>query len=124
MNLVLASPSRGLPSIEEHSTRQKRVMAGRNFSYLEFNLFPNLNLMDLTTHLTALACVVLATALATFSFLRPRSTGKENVYDLRGIPIITAWTFFTKRYDFFREKFKESGGRAFRFKVLQVSAVL
>jgi len=68
---------------------------------------------------------VFATFLvAILSFLMFRSTSNEKIYDLGGFPVITAWTFFTRRYDFIREKFKESGGKAFRFRVLQVNIVV
>lgn len=66
----------------------------------------------------------LATAISVFLlsslFLRPRNG--EKVYYLGGIPLVTAWPFFTRRYDFMREHFKESGGKMFRFKVLKVSS--
>ncbi|KAF9557039.1 cytochrome P450 [Agrocybe pediades] len=63
---------------------------------------------------------ILATLLvAISSFLMLRSTSDGKVYDLGGLPVLSAWTFFTRRYDFIREKFRESGGKAFRFRVLQ-----
>jgi len=45
----------------------------------------------------------------------------DKVNDLGGIPIISAWQFFTRRYDFIRQQFRKSGRKHFRFKVLQVS---
>ncbi|KAH9478207.1 Cytochrome P450 monooxygenase [Psilocybe cubensis] len=65
------------------------------------------------------AAVIIALSVVVFSavLLRPSYDGK--VYDLGGIPILTVWSFFTKRYDFIREQFKNSGGKTFRFRVLQ-----
>lgn len=64
------------------------------------------------------AIVALSVILFSVVLLRPSFDGK--VYDLGGIPVLTVWSFFTKRYDFIREHFKNSGGKTFRFKVLQV----
>ncbi|KAF8908501.1 cytochrome P450 [Gymnopilus junonius] len=44
---------------------------------------------------------------------------EDDVCDIGGIPAINAWKFFTKRYDFIQNGFQKSGGRIFRFKVLQ-----
>jgi len=64
---------------------------------------------------------LLATLILTiFSFYLLRTTSDGKLYDLGGIPILTAWTFFSKRYDFMRDNFKLSGGLPFRFRVLQV----
>ena len=52
------------------------------------------------------------------TFLRP-SKLKASVHDLGGIPVLTAWTFFTKRYDFLWKHFN-SGKKYFQFRVLQV----
>ena len=53
-------------------------------------------------------------------FFTLRSTSDGKVYDLGGIPVLTAWTFFSKRFDFIQSNFKKSGGTIFRFRVLQV----
>jgi len=53
-------------------------------------------------------------------FFSLRSTSNGKVYDLGGIPVLTAWTFFSKRFDFIQSNFKKSGGTIFRFRVLQV----
>jgi len=63
---------------------------------------------------TALAIVLITLA----TLLRP-SKSKAGVHDLGGIPVLTAWTFFTKRYDFLRKHFN-SGKKYFQFRVLQV----
>jgi len=55
-----------------------------------------------------------------FSFYLLRTTSDGKLYDLGGIPILTTWTFFSKRYDFIRRNLKRSGGLPFRFRVLQV----
>ncbi|KAJ7168194.1 cytochrome P450 [Mycena crocata] len=41
------------------------------------------------------------------------------MYDLGGCPILSAWLFFTKRYDFMFDTFKRTGEKMFRFRVLQ-----
>jgi len=41
---------------------------------------------------------------------------------LPGFVLLFAWTFFSKRYDFFREHFKKTGLKMFRFRLLQVSS--
>jgi len=70
---------------------------------------------DSVVFLTTLAVGVLMTLATLF---RP-SKSKAGVHDLGGIPIFTAWTFFTKRYDFLQKHFK-SGKKYFQFRVLQV----
>jgi len=55
-----------------------------------------------------------------FGFYLLRTTSDGKLYDLGGIPTLTTWTFFSKRYDFMRENSKRSGGLPFRFRVLQV----
>ena len=61
-----------------------------------------------------------ALILPIFCFYLLRTTSDGKLYDLGGVPILTAWTFFSKRYDFIRRNFKRSGGLPFRFRVLQV----
>ena len=51
-----------------------------------------------------------------------RSTTGDKIYDLGGIPVLTAWDFFKKRCDFLQGHLKKSGGMMFRFRVLQVSS--
>ena len=55
-------------------------------------------------------------------FLRPKASDK--IHDLGGIPILTAWDFFKKRFDFVQVHFEKSGGKMFRFRVLQASSQL
>jgi len=51
-----------------------------------------------------------------------RSTTSGNVHDLGGIPVLTAWDFFKKRFDFLQRHFRKSGGKMFRLRVLHVSS--
>ncbi|RDB26871.1 Lanosterol 14-alpha demethylase [Hypsizygus marmoreus] len=44
---------------------------------------------------------------------------ESDIYELGGFSILTAWPFFTKRYDFLRDNFRKTGQRMFRFHVLQ-----
>jgi cytochrome P450 len=64
---------------------------------------------------------VLAAALIVplSSFLLLRTTTDGKITDLGGIPIATAWTFFSKRYDFVQANLRRTGGLPFRFRVLQ-----
>lgn len=67
------------------------------------------------------SAVILALAISVVITLAIRlspSSSKGGVYDLGGIPILAAWPFFTKRYDFLRNHFA-SGKRYFQFHVLQ-----
>ena len=57
--------------------------------------------------------------LMTVATLLHPSKSKAGVHDLGGIPVFTAWTFFTKRYDFLWKHFN-SGKKYFQFRVLQV----
>ncbi|KAJ7684621.1 cytochrome P450 [Mycena polygramma] len=41
------------------------------------------------------------------------------MYHLGGYPMLSAWLFFTKRYDFLCDTFKRTGQNMFRFRVLQ-----
>lgn len=63
---------------------------------------------------TLLSAIVLAVL-----FFRPDSHS-DDVYEIGGIPILATWTFFSKRYDWIREQFRKSGGKTFRFRILQV----
>src|SRR3954468_4871092 len=49
-----------------------------------------------------------------------RSPPDAGVYDIGGLPIVTAWPFFTKRFDFLQRHFKKTGGKMFKFKILRV----
>ena len=66
------------------------------------------------------AWLLAALVLPIFSFYLLRTTSDGKLYELGGVPILTAWTFFSKRYDFMRGNFNLSGGLPFRFRVLQV----
>ena len=68
---------------------------------------------------TTLVFATLGIVLCSFFLLRTRTNGK--IRDLGGIPLITAWTFFTKRWDFVDGHFSSTGGKMYRFRVLQVS---
>lgn len=73
-----------------------------------------------STTQAALALVVgVGLSLLWLNNASKRSQGK--IHDLGGISIMTAWTFFTKRYDFLRHNFKTKGFQMFQFHVLQVS---
>ena len=60
----------------------------------------------------------LGVVLCSFFPLRTRTNGK--IHDLGGIPLVTAWTFFTKRWDFVYGHFASTGGEMYKFRVLQV----
>jgi hypothetical protein len=48
---------------------------------------------------------------------------KNTIRKLGGFPIFTAWTFFTKRYDFIWENFRSDPSPHFKFNVLHVSSL-
>lgn len=66
---------------------------------------------------TTIVFGTLGIVLCSFFLLRTRTNGK--IYDLGGIPLVIAWTFFTKRWDFIRGHFANTGGKMYRFRVLQ-----
>ncbi|KAG6827320.1 hypothetical protein H0H92_012228 [Tricholoma furcatifolium] len=68
----------------------------------------------------AFALVILTTASLKRFFLLSRP---QNIHDLSGISFLTAWPFFTKRYDFMWANFKKTGAKMFRFRVLHHSIV-
>ncbi|KAG5651880.1 hypothetical protein H0H81_007074 [Sphagnurus paluster] len=44
---------------------------------------------------------------------------EDGVYDLKGLPFVSIWPFFTKRYDFMMSNFKKTGKKIFRFRLMQ-----
>ncbi|KAF8156012.1 cytochrome P450 [Crassisporium funariophilum] len=68
---------------------------------------------------TSVTAILVALSIAFLSTLISGGRSNDKVYDLGGVSIITAWTFFTKRYDFLRGHFKATGEKIFRFRVLQ-----
>jgi len=82
------------------------------------NLHTTSNFLSESANSYAWLLAALVLPISSFYLLRTTSDGK--LYDLGGLPILTAWTFFSKRYDFMQENFKLSGGLPFRFRVLQV----
>jgi sterol 14-demethylase len=64
-----------------------------------------------------LGCLIFP--ISCFYLLRTTFDGK--LYDLGGLPILSVWSFFSKRYDFMRENLKLSRGLPFRFRILQVN---
>jgi hypothetical protein len=67
---------------------------------------------------TTIVFASLGVLLCSFFLFRTRTDGK--IHDLGGIPLVTAWTFFTKRWDFVRGHFASTGGKMYKFRVLQV----
>ena len=70
------------------------------------------------TYLTAIL-IALLTAIIFTAF---RSSSDDKIHKLEGFHLVTLSDFFSKRYDFFREQFKKTGLKMFRFNVLQVSS--
>ena len=71
-----------------------------------------------TTFLTTIFIVVLSIAIL---FAALGSFSDDKIHNLGGFHIITAWPFFSKRYDFLRENFKKTGLKMFCFNTPQVS---
>ena len=61
----------------------------------------------------------LLTTLFLYRYLIPKDE-KGAIRKLGGFPIITAWAFFTKRYDFIWANFGSDPSPHFKFNVLQV----
>ena len=49
---------------------------------------------------------------------------KDGIRKLGGFPIFTAWTFFTRRYDFIWENFNSDPRPHFKFNILRVISFL
>jgi hypothetical protein len=62
----------------------------------------------------------LLTTLLLYRYLIPKNE-KGAIRKLGGFPIFTAWTFFTKRYDFIWANFRSDPSPHFKFNVLHVS---
>ncbi|KAF9530197.1 cytochrome P450 [Crepidotus variabilis] len=78
-------------------------------------------LVDLVQRQSDISLVTLAAGvllLATSSFL-VRSSSDGRIVDLGGLPVTTAWKFFSKRHEFMMSNLKKAGGLPFRFRVLQ-----
>ncbi|KDR74009.1 hypothetical protein GALMADRAFT_71675 [Galerina marginata CBS 339.88] len=72
--------------------------------------------------LTALSSLALAIlAFAVYRLVTPSERG--SIRRLGGLPIVTAWTFFSKRYDFLWSNFRNSSDPHFKFQVLQHQVV-
>lgn len=69
---------------------------------------------------TSLTAIFIALSIAVLSLLF-RSSSDDKIYKLNGFYFVTAWSFFSKRYDFLKENFKKTGLKMFRFGLLQVS---
>jgi len=65
--------------------------------------------------------IALSVSILSAVFL-PSSSSDNNIHNLAEFRIVIAWTFFSKRFDFFREHFKKTGLKMFRFRLLQVSS--
>ena len=70
------------------------------------------------SYLTAILIALLISILSITFW--PSSDDK--IHKLGGFHLVTLWKFFSQRYDFFREHFKKTGLKTFRFNVLQVSS--
>jgi hypothetical protein len=66
--------------------------------------------------------IVAGLAVVLMSAFFFRSTKGDKIHDLGGVPVLTAWGFFKKRFDFLQGHLKKSGGMMFRFRLLQASS--
>ena len=69
-----------------------------------------------STSLTTIG-IALSIAILSAAFL-PSCEGI--FYKLHDFHFVTAWSFFSNRYDFFQERLKKTGAKMFHFRVLQV----
>ncbi|KAF7359310.1 Lanosterol 14-alpha demethylase [Mycena sanguinolenta] len=56
-------------------------------------------------------------------FLGRSTRNPTSNFDISRSPMVLAWLFFTKRYDFISDTFKRTGQKMFRFRVLQYNVV-
>ncbi|PPQ80150.1 hypothetical protein CVT26_011784 [Gymnopilus dilepis] len=75
--------------------------------------------INVLTGLSSLALAILAVVV--YRLLSPSQKG--SIRTIGGIPILTAWTFFSKRYDFLWKNFRSIPDPHFRFQVLQHQVV-
>ena len=71
---------------------------------------------DVSMALPSLLVAILA--IGVYYLLSPKD--KSSIRRLGGFPIVTAWAFFSRRYDFLWKHFKSSDTPHFKFQVLQV----
>lgn len=71
-----------------------------------------------TVKLVSPLIIALIFGTVAYRTLTPKERG--TIRSLGGIPVITAWTFFTKRYDFLWHHFNHVPEPMFKFKVLHV----
>ena len=84
--------------------------------YIPLLLHPQSEELNVLTYISYLGIGLLAT-LFLYQSLAPRHE-KGGIRKLGGLPLATAWAFFTKRYDFIWANF--GSDPHFKFKVLQV----
>ena len=72
----------------------------------------------LTAIFIALSIVILS------SFFWSSSSSNDKIHELDGFHLLTAWSFFSNRYDFFREHFKKTGLEMFCFHILHVGSYI
>jgi hypothetical protein len=91
--------TRYLPRLQDLRSQNKEFDLLSSFSYLGIGLL---------------------TTLFLYQFIIPKYE-KGAIRKLGGFPIFTAWTFFTKRYDFIWANFASDPSPHFKFNVLHVS---
>jgi len=74
------------------------------------------------TNSPSIPAIVAGLAVVLISAFFFRSKKDDKIHDLGGIPVLMAWDFFRKRFDFLQGHLKKSGGMMFRFRVLQASS--
>ena len=70
---------------------------------------------------SSLTAILIALLIAILS-IAFRSSTEDKIHKLEGFHLVNVSNFFLKRHDFFREHFKKTGLKMFRFNVLQVSS--
>jgi hypothetical protein len=76
------------------------------------------------TNSPLIPAIVAGLAVALMSAFFFRSIKGDRIHDLGGLPVLTAWDFFKKRFDFLQGHLQKSRGMMFRFRVLQASSTL
>lgn len=66
------------------------------------------------------AIAIAFASFLTYLFWPSALQGRTQIHQLGGLSILTAWPFFTGRFDFIWKYFKQTGLRAFQFRILHV----
>jgi hypothetical protein len=73
---------------------------------------------------TIVTSVFIVLSIAILSAVVRRPSSDPKIHKLQGFDFLTAWSFFSKQYDFLRNNFEKTGLKMFSFQILEVSAYM